>query len=231
MVASALKGVEQLSLALLIIESKCHCCSTALVTWDTLGIFIPRISDIPGDMLTAHSFSVLSSRCWPRASWILHPLRTEPETICFSDSDAIVLKRVPALGLKPCGHMQEVSPGTTHPGGPVLCFPCPVAGGPADHPWRPGRWGQWPRSCFTFPGPPPELRLSLQERRLGLPLFLSFLSLLSPSPASRAPFVPATLVRTAFFILTLDTWWRCTSFSPSLFPDLLTSFALRFAST
>lgn len=45
----------------------------------TLGIFMPRDSDIPGDMLTAYSFSVLSG--WgSHASRILHPLRTEPET-------------------------------------------------------------------------------------------------------------------------------------------------------
>ena len=67
----------------------------------------------------------------------------------FSDSDAVVQKGMPASGLKPCGHMQEVSPGTTHPGGPTLCPACCVAGGPADHPWRLGRWGQWPRSCFS----------------------------------------------------------------------------------
>lgn len=122
----------------------------------------------------------------------------------FSDSDAVVQKGLPTSGLKLCGHVQEVSPGTTHPGGPTLCPACCVVGGPADHPRRLGRWGQWPRSCFTFPGSPPEVQLFLQGRRLGLPLFLSFLSLLGPSPASRAPFVPAALFHTAFFILTLD---------------------------
>lgn len=70
MVASALMGVEQLFLALPIIENKHHRCSITTVKWYKLGILTPHASDIPGCVLTAscHYFSLLSSWCWARTT-------------------------------------------------------------------------------------------------------------------------------------------------------------------
>ena len=115
----------------------------------------------------------------------------------------MVPKRVPALGLKPCGHVQEGSPGPL-----TLVAPCSAL--PA--PWRVDlqiTHGSWdagvsgPEAASLFLVPSRGAAVSAGETSWVAPFpFISESP--GPSPASRAPFVPATLVHTAFFILTLD---------------------------
>ena len=226
MVASALRGVEQLSLALLIIENKYHCCSTAPVTWGTLGIFMPRDSDIPGDMLTAYSFSILSG--WgSRASWILHPLRTEPETArvplgakqlwafqtpmrccrrgCQPQvwSPAVTCRkwvRGPLTPVAPCSVLPaawRADPQTTHGG------------------WDAGLSGR--EAASLFPGPLPRCSCLCRGDVLGCPFSFHFwASWVRPRPAG--PLLSPPLLFALHFSYSL---WTC---DDAVFPSHLHRF-------
>ena len=115
------------------------------------------------------------------------------------ESETVVQQGVPASGLKPHSHEEEVSQAITQPRWPRAL---PAA-------WR---GVHRPPTALGMPGTasaqlphvfqtPLEGQLSLRGRCLGVHLFLSFLSL---SPASSAPLSPL-LVFTLYFSYSLCT--------------------------